>query len=349
MTKQIKSLEDTWLQQYSCTCLMLRRVGKQSSQWDVSLVLLKLFRPCFEQALDANLKRIEESSTSLAAADDWVLTYLPVSTRPSGRPTPTSHGGVIVSQPKISSSAHRFDTMVRVINRYVLQLINALPGSMEAKGNSGNKIAWIETEAQHITLLGNASLLADELLPQSAMKLGSSCQVGKKDDSSRSASDKQNRLPEQREWKRRLQLAIDRMDGNVEEPELLPSPIFNFRMSSITADMFVGRERVATILLMRLTETVITCHSNYQTLWEEIEEGPTPLVPLAFNRCSIAFHLILKVFFGCNVGICPVSIRSTLASAEKCTKEKNVAEKVWVEKKPEAKKKLPKEGGSSNA
>ncbi|WRX25983.1 hypothetical protein QQP08_018470, partial [Theobroma cacao] len=38
-------------------------------------VLLKLFRPSVEQALDANLKRIEESTAVLAAADDWVLTY----------------------------------------------------------------------------------------------------------------------------------------------------------------------------------------------------------------------------------------------------------------------------------
>ncbi|KAF5207917.1 Exocyst complex component exo84b like [Thalictrum thalictroides] len=320
----------------------------------LSPVLLKLFRPCVEQALDANLKRIEESSASLAAADDWVLTYPPVSTRSSGRSAPTSLGGVIVSQPKLSSSAHRFNTMVQeffedvgplltmqlggttlngllqVFTSYVNLLISALPGSMEDEGNSGNKIVRMaETEAQQIALLANASLLADELLPRSAMKLGSSYQVGKKDDSSRRASDKQNRLPEQREWKRRLQRAVDRlrdsfcrqhaldlifteegdtlltaemyirMDGNVEEPELFPSPIFQdlfmklHRMSSITADMFVGRERVATILLMRLTETVIMWLSNDHTFWEEIEEGPTPLGPFGLQQFYLDMEFVI--------------------------------------------------------
>nr|CAD1827920.1 unnamed protein product [Ananas comosus var. bracteatus] len=44
-------------------------------------VLLKLFRPSVEQALDANLKRIEESTAALAAADDWALTSPPSASR----------------------------------------------------------------------------------------------------------------------------------------------------------------------------------------------------------------------------------------------------------------------------
>lgn len=83
----------------------------------LSPVLLKFFRPCVDQALDANLKIIEESSAALATTDDWVLTYPPVGTRPSGRSAPTPLGGVIVSQPKLSSSAHRFNTLVQVISK----------------------------------------------------------------------------------------------------------------------------------------------------------------------------------------------------------------------------------------
>ncbi|CAA2990031.1 exocyst complex component EXO84B [Olea europaea subsp. europaea] len=54
-------------------------------------VLMKLFRPSVEQALDANLKRIEESTAALAAADDWELTYPPTASHQSGR-TPAALG-----------------------------------------------------------------------------------------------------------------------------------------------------------------------------------------------------------------------------------------------------------------
>lgn len=78
-------------------------------------VLLKLFRPSVEQALDANLKRIEESTAALAAADDWELTYPPTSLHLSGRNNAAVGGGTMSYQHKLSSSAHRFNTMVQVI------------------------------------------------------------------------------------------------------------------------------------------------------------------------------------------------------------------------------------------
>lgn len=55
-------------------------------------------------------------------------------------------------------------------------------------------------------------------------------------------------------------------------------------MASIAADMFVGRERFATMLLMRLTETVILWLSEDQTFWEDIEEGPRPLGDLGLQQ-----------------------------------------------------------------
>ncbi|XP_058074334.1 exocyst complex component EXO84B-like [Magnolia sinica] len=309
-------------------------------------VLLRLFRPSVEQALNANLKRIEESTAALAAADDWVLTYPPASTRTSSR---SSNAPGMTFQPKLSSSAHRFNSMVQdffedvgpllsmqlgghtleglfqVFNSYVNLLIKALPSSVEDDGDfegSGNNklVSMAETEAQQIALLANASLLADELLPRAAMKLSPLQLATGKDDSRRKASDRQNRQPEQREWKRRLQRSVDglrdsfcrqhaldliftedgdtnlsaemyiSMDGSVYEPEWFPSPIFQElftklnRMASIAADMFVGRERFATVLLMRLTETVILWLSDDQSFWDDIEEGPRPLGPLGLQQ-----------------------------------------------------------------
>ncbi|CAL9013105.1 unnamed protein product [Prunus brigantina] len=316
-------------------------------------VLLKLFRPSVEQALEANLKRIEESTAALAAADDWVLTYAPTSTRQPGRPSSTSLN-TTAFQHKLTSSAHRFNLMVQdffedvgpllsmqlggqtlegllqVFNSYVNMLIKALPGSMEEEANfegSGNKIVRIaENEAQQIALLANASLLADELLPRAAMKLSPLNQAASRDDLRRRSSDRQNRHPEQREWKRRLGSSVDRlkdsfcrqhaldliftedgdshlsadmyinMDGNVDEVEWFPSLIFQElfvklnRMASIAAEMFVGRERFATLLLMRLTETVILWLSEDQSFWDDIEDGPRPLGPLGLQQ----FYLDMK-------------------------------------------------------
>ena len=57
--------------------------------------------------------------------------------------------------------------------------------------------------------------------------------------------------------------------------------------------MFVGRERFATMLLMRLTETVILWLSDDQSFWEEIEAGPTPLGPLGLQQVLCFFVLFL--------------------------------------------------------
>ncbi|KAL1358027.1 exocyst complex component EXO84B [Arachis stenosperma] len=316
-------------------------------------VLLKLFRPSVEQALDANLKRIQESTAALAAADDWVLTN-PPSNRQTGRPSSISMNNTTTFQHKLTSSAHRFNLMVQdffedvgpllsmqlggqaleglfqVFNSYISMLIKALPISMEEElsfEESGNKLVRIaETEAQQIALLANASLLADELLPRAAMKLSPINQSAYKDDNRRRISDRQNRHPEQREWRRRLVSSVDRlkdtfcrqhaldlifaedgdshltanmyinMDGNADEIEWLPSLIFQElfiklnRMSNFAADMFVGRERFATLLLMRLTETVILWLSEDQSFWDDIEEGPRPLGPLGLQQ----FYLDMK-------------------------------------------------------
>ena len=59
--------------------------------------------------------------------------------------------------------------------------------------------------------------------------------------------------------------------------------------------MFVGRERFATLLLMRLTETVIIWLSEGQSFWDDIEEGPRPLGPLGLQQ-ACKFGIIPFVF-----------------------------------------------------
>ncbi|XP_039171104.1 exocyst complex component EXO84B-like [Eucalyptus grandis] len=61
-------------------------------------------------------------------------------------------------------------------------------------------------------------------------------------------------------------------------------------MASMAADMFVGRERFATLLLMRLTETVILWLPEDQSFWDDIEEGPRPLGPVGLQQ----FYLDMK-------------------------------------------------------
>jgi hypothetical protein len=65
------------------------------------------------------------------------------------------------------------------------------------------------------------------------------------------------------------------------------------RMAGIAAEMFVARERFATLLMMRLTETVILWLSEDQTFWEEIEQGPKPLGPLGLQQvCSFSLSFL---------------------------------------------------------
>ncbi|KAL2932955.1 Exocyst complex component EXO84B [Bienertia sinuspersici] len=327
--------------------------------------LVKLFRPSVEQAVDANFKRIEESTAALAAADDWILTYPPSGTRQSGRPLSSSVASMVGYQYKLTSSAHRFIMMVQtalncytvqdffedvgplqsmqlgsktldgvyqVYNSYINMLIKALPNSLEEEANfegAGNKIVRMaENEAQQIALLANASLLADELLPRAAMIFSQNSQAGH-DDQHRKTSDRQNRHPELREWKRRLVSLVDRLkssfcqhhtldlifteygesnltadmyisvDSSAEDIEWFPSPIFRelfFKlntMASIAAEMFVGKERFATLLLMKLTETVILWLSQDQSFWDDIEDGPKPLGPLALQQLYLDMKFVI--------------------------------------------------------
>lgn len=70
--------------------------------------LVKVFRSSVEQAMEANLNRIEESVAALASADDWVLTLNPQT------PLFNSRRSSSQANVKLSFSAHRFNTMAQV-------------------------------------------------------------------------------------------------------------------------------------------------------------------------------------------------------------------------------------------
>ncbi|KAG4208626.1 hypothetical protein ERO13_A03G145100v2 [Gossypium hirsutum] len=321
----------------------------------LSPILMRHFRPCVELAFSATLKRIEHSTAALAAADDWELSYAPADARSIS--STSSLSSASMSQAKLSSSSQKLNSMVKafmedvgpledlqldgpalegvlqIFNSYVNLLISALPNSMENEEHldgSGSKILnMAESESQQLALLANASLLADELLPRAALKLLPLSQANRVDATPKGTSDRQSRVPEQREWKRKLQRSVERlrdsfcrqhaldliftidgdirlnaeiylsMDGQTEEPEWFPSPIFQelfeklTMMATIATDMFVGRERFATLLLMRQTETVILWLSDDQSFWEEIEQGPTPLGPLGLQQLYLDMEFVI--------------------------------------------------------
>lgn len=74
--------------------------------------LVKVFRSSVEQAMEANLKRIEESVAALASADDWVLTLHPQTLLFNSRRS-LSRANV-----KLSCSAHRFNAMAQVFSNH---------------------------------------------------------------------------------------------------------------------------------------------------------------------------------------------------------------------------------------
>ncbi|KAL0364128.1 UNVERIFIED_CONTAM: Exocyst complex component EXO84A [Sesamum angustifolium] len=267
--------------------------------------LLKIFKPYLEQALTANLKRIELCTAAIAASDNWSLTYPPVAGRSWGGSAGTTGG----SQQKLSSSAHRFNTMIQELCEDI--------GSLEI-------LQLSEQALEGLSLLANAVLLADELLPRGTIKFSSNTRSG---DQSGRASEK--RPPEQRELKRKLQRFVDQlrdsfcrqhalelivtedggvrlsadiylsMDESTAQPEWFPSPIYQelfvklTRLASIASDVFVGRERFATILLMRLTETVILWFSEDQNFWEELEAGQRSLGPLGLQQFYLDMEFVI--------------------------------------------------------
>lgn len=65
-------------------------------------------------------------------------------------------------------------------------------------------------------------------------------------------------------------------------------------VSSLASNMFMGRERFTTLLLIRLTETVILWLSDEQRFWEEIEHGTKPLGNFGLRQVSYFLRYIIS-------------------------------------------------------
>lgn len=136
--------------------------------------------------------------------------------------------------------------LFQVFNSYLNLLIRALPGSIEEEeedlnGSSNKIVQMAQTDSQQIALLANASLLADELLPRAAMKLYPSNQ----DDLQRKPSGRQQRNPEQREWKRRLVSAVDRLRDIFCRQHALDLIFTDDGGSHLTADTYISMDENA--------------------------------------------------------------------------------------------------------
>lgn len=139
--------------------------------------------------------------------------------------------------------------VLQVFSSYVNLLINALPSSVDDDENPegfGKKIVRMaETEAQQIALLANASLLADELIPRAAMKLLQLQKTNRVEEPPRKAADKQSRLPEQRECKRRLQRSVDRLRDSFCRQHALEIIFTEDGDTSLSAHMYINMDGAA--------------------------------------------------------------------------------------------------------
>ncbi|MCO5558962.1 hypothetical protein L7F22_012553 [Adiantum nelumboides] len=320
--------------------------------------LLKLFRPTVEQALQANLRHIEESVSVLAAADNWVVYHTSGPARLGNR----NHlSGTLVTQSKLTSSAHRFqsliqdflddvgplinlqlgglmlDGLVQVFESYIELLMMAVPGplddSLPAQADH-KSVKAADLESQQLGLLGNASALADDILPRVAAKLLPSQSSVAKDDLRKRTPDRataaSSRTPELKEWRRRWQRMVDKLRDhycrqqvvdlmftedeanfsfdiylNLEDEninlEILPSPIFQKlffklnKLSHVAADIVAGRERMTAMLFMRLVETFVLFIFEDQEFWEELENGYNVLGPAGLQQFVLDMQFVIQI------------------------------------------------------
>jgi len=179
----------------------------------------------------------------------------------------------------IQLGSKTIEGVYQVFNAYIHMLIKALPNSIEeanSAGCSSKIVRMAESEDQQIALLANASLLADELLPQAAMKLFLISQADYDDDHRRRPSDRQNRQPELREWKRRLVSLVDRLKNSFCQLHTLDLIFTEEGESNLTADMYI----------------------NVHTSVEEIEWLPSPIFRVYIKQLFLAAASLLSDISG---------------------------------------------------
>lgn len=144
----------------------------------------------------------------------------------------------------LSLANQALESLLQLFDSYIKMLINALPNSTETENleGSGRIVRIAETEAQQLALLANALVLADELLPRAVSRFSHLPQT---DDGSRRGSDRQNRAPEQRELKKRLQRLVDQLRDSFCRQHALDL-IFNEDGSvRLSADMYFSMDEDA--------------------------------------------------------------------------------------------------------
>ncbi|KAI3759295.1 hypothetical protein L6452_06999 [Arctium lappa] len=89
-------------------------------------------------------------------------------------------------------------------------------------------------------------------------------------------------------------------DENSEEPEWFPSTVYQelliklSTLATLASDMFMGRERFTTLLLIRLTETITLWLSDEQSFWEAIEHGSkAPLGPFGLRQFYLDMQFVI--------------------------------------------------------
>ncbi|EFJ26745.1 hypothetical protein SELMODRAFT_441646 [Selaginella moellendorffii] len=229
----------------------------------LSPVLTMMVKPSVEQALDANLRRIEDSVSVLAAADDWTLVQPPPRT---GLRAASS----ILFPPhlKLSTSAYRFISMVqdfvddvtpltsmhltsttldgvaRLFDSFVHLLMRAMPAAIddedvpEITDNLSIKVA--DTDAEKLSLLANAAAMADELLPRTIVKI---LPLKDREESRmRRSLDKPATgvRSEHREFRRRTQRAVDKLRDRFCQKYALELIYTDEGESLLSADLYLG-------------------------------------------------------------------------------------------------------------
>lgn len=231
--------------------------------------LMKFFRPTVEQALQANLRHIEESVSVLAAADNWVVYHASGATRLGSR----AHvSGALFTQSKLTSSAHRFQALiqdffddvaplvnlqlgglmleglVQVFEFYIELLMMAVPGPLDdnlAAQGDHKIVKPADSESQQLGLLANASALADDILPRVAFKLLPSQSTNTREEMRRRTPDRAaaaaSRTPELREWRRRWQRAVDNLRDHYCRQQVVDL-MFTEEEANFSVDLYINLE-----------------------------------------------------------------------------------------------------------
>lgn len=337
-------------------CSLLEKEGLTLSPY-----LLEHIQLYWGGALEANLKQVEEDICAFAANDDWALTS-PVNGILMKHISQMQSTSGLVCQVKLTNSAFKFisvvqdivecltpftivhfggsilDGLARLFDSYIDTCMRAIPcpsedeNSTEFRDNSN--LICAETEVQQLALLGNASALADELMPLSVSKfLGQ--QTENQEGTYKTAATEQlaSLQVELKDWRRHLQRAADRLrdhfcrqyvlgliysrEGTVQltgntylngksedlfwDADAMPSSSFQAlfmklnELAQLAAIVLVGRDKVVKQLLIRLTETVILWLSNDQDFWEVIEDNSASLSPFGLQQFILDIHFVSQI------------------------------------------------------